>query len=85
MEQVRHQVMGDAGKLRKFTTGKAFLGRDIPAGGLRQDMLRDDVELELKDILCAPGSQHDQLISMRVSDIQLLHCRSHSHNLSRRD
>jgi hypothetical protein len=52
--------MGDAGKLRKFTTGKAFLGREIPAGGLRQNMLRDDVELELKDILRAPGSQHDQ-------------------------
>ena len=34
MEQVRHQVIGDAGGLRKFTTGKVFLGREIPAGGL---------------------------------------------------
>lgn len=60
MEQVRHQVMDDAGKLRKFTTGKVFLGREIPAGGLRQDMLRDGVELRLKDILCAPGNKYDQ-------------------------
>ena len=36
--------------MRKFTTGKVFLGREIPAGELRQDMLRDDVELRFKDI-----------------------------------
>jgi hypothetical protein len=60
MEQVRHQVMGDAGSLRRFTTGKLFLGREIPAGGLRQDMLRDGVELGLKDILSAPGNNYDQ-------------------------
>ena len=60
MERVRHQVMGDAGGLRRFTTGKVFLGREIPAGGLRQDMLRDSVELGLKDIARAPGNDFDQ-------------------------
>jgi hypothetical protein len=49
MEQVRHQVIGDG--LRKFTTGKVFLGREIPAGGLRQDMPQDSVELTIKDII----------------------------------
>ena len=60
MEQVRHQVIGDAGGLRKFTTGKVFLGREIPAGGLRQDMLQDSVELTIKDIIRAPGNDYDQ-------------------------
>ena len=52
--------MGDAGGLRRFTTGKVFFGREIPAGGLRQDMLRDSVELTLKDISRAPGNDFDQ-------------------------
>src|SRR6266516_341644 len=60
MEQVRNQVMGDAGSFRRFNTGKVFLGREIPAGGLLQDMLWDGVGLTLKDILTAPGNSYDR-------------------------
>src|SRR5436305_14561380 len=51
--------MDDTGGLRRFTTEKVFLGREIPAGRLCQDMLQDSVELTLKDILTAPENNYD--------------------------
>ena len=46
--------------MRQYTTGKLYLGVDIPDGGLRQDMLNDSISIEDTDILCAAGNQHDK-------------------------
>jgi hypothetical protein len=46
--------------LRQYTTGKLYLGADIPDGGLRQDILNDSILIEDTDILCAAGNQHNK-------------------------
>ena len=38
-----------------------FCGRDIPSGGLQQDMVHNDVRLKITDIIAADGIQHDDL------------------------
>lgn len=58
-ECVHHQVIGDNSTLRHFTTGKLFLGRGIPNGGLRQHMLHNHVQITINDILSADGNHHD--------------------------
>ena len=61
-ENVKHQVLSDNGKMRSVTTGKAFLGHDIPLEGLQQSMHHPDVSLRYgKDVLCAPGAQRDDI------------------------
>jgi hypothetical protein len=45
-EDVRHQVLSDNGQMRFVTTGKVFIGRDIPDGGLRQTMLYSNCNSE---------------------------------------
>jgi hypothetical protein len=60
-ERVHHQVIGENTTLRHFTTRKVFLGREIPCGGLRQDMLHNHVRMEITDILSADGNQHDHI------------------------
>ena len=51
-EKVRHQVLGDNGMMRSVTTGKVFLGYDIPPEGLQQSMHHPDVSLKYgKDVL----------------------------------
>jgi hypothetical protein len=45
------QRLGEFGDLLQFTTGKLYLGADIPDSGLRQDMLNDSILLRyLSDI-----------------------------------
>ena len=60
-EQVHHQIIGSNSVLHHFTTGKVFCGRDIPSGGLQQDMLHNDVRLKIGDIIDANGNQHDHV------------------------
>jgi hypothetical protein len=61
-EKVRHQVLGDNGMMRSVTTGRVFLGYDIPPEGLQQSMHHPDVLLKYgKDVLCAPGAQRDDV------------------------
>ena len=61
-EKVKHQVMGDNGKMRSVTTGKAFIGYDIPLEGLQQSMHHPNILLRYgKDVLCAPGAQRDNI------------------------
>lgn len=57
------QRLGESDELRHYTTGKLFLGADIPGDGLRQDMLDDSLLLKDIDILCAAGNQHDEVQS----------------------
>jgi hypothetical protein len=38
-----------------------FCGRDIPSGGLKQDMLHNDVRLKRADIMNAQGNLHDHM------------------------
>ena len=38
-----------------------FCGRDIPSGGLQQDMLHNDVRLKINGIIDASGNQHDHV------------------------
>jgi len=48
--------------MRSVTTGKIFVGRDIPKDGLRQTMLRSNVKLDyMKDIFFAPGLHRDSV------------------------
>jgi hypothetical protein len=61
-EKVKHQVLGDNGMMRSVTTGKVFIGHDIPLEGLQQSMHHPDVPLRYgKDVLCAPGAQRDDI------------------------
>lgn len=60
-ERVHHQVIGENSTLRHFTTGKVFLGREIPCGGLRQDMLHNHIQIDIDDIVSADGHQHDHI------------------------
>jgi hypothetical protein len=61
-EKVKHQVLGDSGVMRSVTTGKVFLGYDIPPEGLQQSMHHPDVLLKYaKDVLSAPGAQRDDI------------------------
>jgi hypothetical protein len=55
------QRLGDADELRQFTTGRGFLGLDIPADGLRQDMLDNSVLLDESDIIFAEGTGDDDV------------------------
>jgi hypothetical protein len=48
--------------MRSVTTGKIFVGRDIPTNGLLQTMLRSNVKLDyMKDIFFAPGLHKDSI------------------------
>jgi hypothetical protein len=60
-QRVGAQRLGEFDELRQFTTGKLFLGGDIPDGGLHQNLLNKNVELEVRDIMCAAGNQHDEV------------------------
>ena len=60
-EQVHHQIIGSNSVLHHFTTGMVFCGRDIPSGGLKQDMLHNDVRLKRADIMNAQGNLHDHV------------------------
>ena len=48
--------------MRSVTTGKVFIGRDIPEGGLRQTMLHSNTRLDyVQDVLLAPGVHEDKI------------------------
>ena len=46
--------------MRNVTSGLLLHG-NLPPEGLRQDMLREEVPLKLKDIINAPGNQYDDI------------------------
>jgi hypothetical protein len=56
-----HQVSEKTGVMQSVTTGKVFLGHDIPDGGLRQAMLHENVPLDYKDILVSNGTRRDKV------------------------
>ena len=61
-EKVKHQVLGDNGVMRSVTTGKVFLGHDIPLEGLQLSMHHPNILLRYgKDVLSAPGAQRDDI------------------------
>ena len=48
--------------MRSVTTGKVFIGRDIPDGGLRQTMLYSNARLDyVQDVLLAPKVHKDKI------------------------
>ncbi len=59
-ENVRHQVSGKTGVMRSVTTGKVFLGHDIPDGGLLQTMLHENVPLDYMDVMVSDGTRRDK-------------------------
>ena len=59
-ERVQHQRIGDHGSMRSVTS-ELLLHGTLPPEGLRQDMLREEVPLKLKDIINAPGNQYDDV------------------------
>jgi hypothetical protein len=48
-----------------------FCGRDIPSGGLKQDMLHNDVRLNIDDIMRANGNPHDH-VQVKISKYFIL-------------
>ena len=60
-ENVRHQVSGKIGIIRSVTTGKVFLGHDIPESGLLQTMLHEDVPLDYRDVMVSDGTRRDKV------------------------
>lgn len=59
-ERVQHQRVGDHGVMRSVTSGLLICGI-LPSEELRQDMLREEVLLKLKDIIYAPGNKYDDI------------------------
>jgi hypothetical protein len=59
-KNVRHQVSGKTGVMRSVTTGKVFLGHDIPNGGLLQMMLRKNIPLDHMDVMVSDGMCRDK-------------------------
>jgi len=55
------ETIGSNSVIHHFTTGKVFCGRDIPSGGLKQDMLHNDVHLKIDDIMSANGNPYDHV------------------------
>ncbi|KAI9763921.1 MAG: hypothetical protein M1839_006119 [Geoglossum umbratile] len=53
---IKEQRIGDNSVFNSVTTGKVIQGRDIPHGGLRQDMVNPEAELSILDIVLAPGN-----------------------------
>ena len=59
-ERVQHQRVGDHGGMRSVTSGLLLHGT-LPPEGLRQEMLREEIPLKLKDIINAPGNEYDDI------------------------
>jgi hypothetical protein len=59
-ENVQHQVSGKTGIMRSVTTGKVFVGNDIPDGGLLQKMLRKNAPLDYMDVMVSDGTRRDK-------------------------
>ena len=53
--------LGEFDDLRQYTTGKFYLGADMPEGGLRQDMLNPNIFLNDVNILDAQGNHYDDI------------------------
>jgi hypothetical protein len=60
-QRVGAERLGEFDDLRQYTTGKFYLGADMPEGGLRQDMLNPSVSLNDVDILDAQGNHYDYI------------------------
>jgi hypothetical protein len=53
---VKEQRIGNNSEFNSVTTGEVIQGRDIPHGGLHQNMVDSEVELSISDIIFAPGN-----------------------------
>lgn len=59
VEGVKEQRLDDNSTFRSVTTGEVVQGRCIPPGGLVQNMLDPQVQLNINDVLFAPGNMID--------------------------
>jgi hypothetical protein len=52
LQRSRHQVLGDHGKMYNYTTAKLVQAGEsrIPLGGLRQDMIHNEMDFHADDI-----------------------------------
>ena len=55
-EGVKHQLISHHAEMRSVTTGKVFIGTDIPPGGLRKSMLHREVPLTIMDLVRSPAA-----------------------------
>ncbi|KAI9769892.1 MAG: hypothetical protein M1839_003558 [Geoglossum umbratile] len=53
---IKEQQIGDNSEFSSVTTDEVIQGRNIPHGGLNQDMVDSEVELSISDIIFAPGN-----------------------------
>ncbi|KAN0083278.1 hypothetical protein V8E54_002366 [Elaphomyces granulatus] len=60
-QRVGAERLGEFDDLRQYTTGKFYLGADMPEGGLRQDMLSPSIFLNDVNILDAQGNHYDDI------------------------
>jgi hypothetical protein len=61
LQRSRHQVLGDHGKMYNYTTAKLVQAGEsrIPLGGLRQDMIHNEMDFHADDILSSVDFKHD--------------------------
>jgi hypothetical protein len=60
VENIKSQRLDENSTFQSVTTGELVEGADIPAGGLRQDML-GNAPLTLDQALRNPGNRHDEM------------------------
>ncbi|KAI9776733.1 MAG: hypothetical protein M1839_009377 [Geoglossum umbratile] len=61
MEGVKEQRMDSNSTFKSVTTGEIMEGRDIPDGGLQQSMLDPTVQLDIGQVVWAPGNRADDV------------------------
>lgn len=61
LDTVTDQALGSTNEMRHLTTAYAFINRGIPEAGLKQDMLRRNVPLKLRDVAADATISRDVL------------------------
>ncbi|KAI9845730.1 MAG: hypothetical protein M1837_004563 [Sclerophora amabilis] len=59
---VREQRIDDNSEFHSVTTGEVIAGREMPSGGLRQDMLDPTVRMSREDVVFSEGNRRDETL-----------------------
>ncbi|KAI9848989.1 MAG: hypothetical protein M1837_005880 [Sclerophora amabilis] len=61
-DRVWEQQINDNSEFHSVTTGEVIAGREMPSGGLRQDMLDPTVRISREDVVFSEGNYRDETL-----------------------